>query len=398
MVPDGEDLPELTVPDDAGAHAPGGGTLANLLPGGRYQTVSRLGAGAVGAGLRARATLRGRDVAVKRIRLDAFAEPSQLQEVQQRFLREAQVAARLRHPNIVAVHDIVSTGSTSLIVMELVDGETLQSRLRSRHRLDLPETLRLLGQVASALDHAHANQIVHRDVKPANIMIEPSGQVKVMDFGIAKLETAANLTSTGLIMGTPNYMSPEQARGLKVDGRADLFSLGCVLYECLTGTRPFRADSVSGILVKILTEEPPPLDCRATGLPPEVGAVLGRAMAKEPAARFESGARMIEALHGHAPGPAPVTVSLGASPPPTSPPGVPPASPRRRRGRGLPGAGGPASQWRSPWSWPSPGSSGVGRSPRAGPGRWSWRRASASWDACWGRRRASWSRSRREPL
>ena len=105
-------------------------------------------------------------------------------------------------------------------------------------------------------------------MKPANIMIEPSGQVKVMDFGIAKLETAANLTSTGLIMGTPNYMSPEQARGLKVDGRSDLFSLGCVLYECLTGTRPFQAESVSGILVKILTEEPPPVDFRATGCRP----------------------------------------------------------------------------------------------------------------------------------
>ncbi len=123
-----------------------------------------------------------------------------------------------------------------------------------------------------------------------------------MDFGIAKLETAANLTSTGLIMGTPNYMSPEQARGLKVDGRADLFSLGCVLYECLAGTRPFQAESVSGILVKILTEEPPPLDSRATGLPPEIGTVLSRAMAKDPSARFASGAGMIEALQAHADG------------------------------------------------------------------------------------------------
>ena len=344
MLPDGEeDLPELAVPGTP-AGAPGGETLAGLLPGDRYQTVARLGAGAFGEVFRARDSVLGRDVAVKRIRLDAFAEPVLLEEVKQRFLREAQVAARLRHPNIVTVHDIVSSGSTSLIVMELVEGETLQSRLRTRERLDLPETLRVLEPVASALDHAHANQVVHRDVKPANIMIEPSGQVKVMDFGIAKLETAANLTSTGLIMGTPNYMSPEQARGVKVDGRADLFSLGCVLYECLTGTRPFRAESVSGILVKILTEEPPPPDYRATGLPPELGAVLGRAMAKEPSARYESGARLIEALRLHAPGTASaVTVTLGAPSPPSSSPApggsaavaspAPPAAPGRARRR-----------------------------------------------------------------
>ena len=309
MPPDEEDLPELAVPNAPGVMALTG------LPEGRYQPVARLGAGAFGEVFRAHDALLGRDVAVKRIRLDAFAEPAQLEEVKQRFVREAQVAAKLRHPNIVTVHDIVSTGTTSLIVMELVEGETLQSRLRARGRLDLRETIRLLEQVASALDRAHANQVVHRDVKPANIMIDPSGQVKVMDFGIAKLETAANLTSTGLIMGTPNYMSPEQARGLKVDGRSDLFSLGCVLYECLTGTRPFRAESVSGILVKILTEEPPPVDFRAAGLPAGLGAVLSRAMAKESSARYASGAEMIEALRAQAsdaPGAATLTVHAAA--------------------------------------------------------------------------------------
>ena len=334
MPPQREDLPELTVPDAPGAMTLGG------LPGDRYQKVARLGAGAFGEVFRARDAILGRDVAVKRIRLDAFAEPAQLEEVKQRFVREAQVAARLRHPNIVTVHDIVATGATSLIVMELVEGETLQSKLRARGRLGLPETIRLLGQVASALDLAHANQVVHRDVKPANIMIEPSGQVKVMDFGIAKLETAANLTSTGLIMGTPNYMSPEQARGLKVDGRSDLFSLGCVLYECLTGTRPFQAESVSGILVKILTEEPPPVDFRATGLPPGVGAVLSRAMAKEPSARYASGAEMIEALRADARGAVgPTTSTAHADPPPSASPAprvpgtaaAPPATPGRTR-------------------------------------------------------------------
>jgi eukaryotic-like serine/threonine-protein kinase len=310
-----EDLPELSIPG-----APGTLTLSGL--GGRYEPLARLGSGAFGEVFRARDTLLGREVAVKRIRLEAFAEPAQLEEVKQRFVREAQVAARLHHPNIVTVHDIVTTGSTSLIVMELVEGETLQSRLRARGRLDLAETIRLLEQVASALDRAHAGQVVHRDVKPANIMIEPSGQVKVMDFGIAKLETAANLTSTGLIMGTPNYMSPEQARGLKVDGRADLFSLGCVLYECLTGTRPFQAESVSGILLKILTEEPSPVDFRAAGLPPGVGSVLSRAIAKEPSARYASGAELIEALRAQAAGSAAglATRSVHAPPPPAGAP------------------------------------------------------------------------------
>jgi len=288
-----EDFPELTVTE--AQTAPGNATLARLL-GERYRTVARLGAGAFGEVYRAHDGVLGRDVAIKRIRLEAFAEPTQLEEVKQRFLREARVAAGLRHPNIVTTHDIVSSPATNFIVMELVAGRTLQSVIEERRRLPLEETIRLLGQVAAALDHAHAAGVVHRDIKPANVMVEPSGQVKVMDFGIAKAETGANLTATGLIMGTPNYMSPEQARGGKVDARSDLFSLGCVLYECLTGRRPFDAESVTAILVRILTEEPPPVDFDATGLPRAVGDVLRRAMAKAPESRFGSGAELIAAL------------------------------------------------------------------------------------------------------
>ncbi len=289
---DAGELPELTVPE---APAPGAATLAGLL-GERYRTVARLGAGAFGEVYRAHDGVLGRDVAIKRIRLEAFAEPAQLEEVKQRFRREAQLAARLRHSNIVTTHDIVSSPATSFIVMELVEGRTLQSLLEARGRLPLGEASQLLGQVAAALDHAHAGGVVHRDVKPANVMVEPSGHVKVMDFGIAKAEASGNLTATGLIMGTPNYMSPEQARGGKVDARSDLFSLGCVLYECLTGVKPFQADSVTAILVRILTEDPPPVDFDATGLPRAVGDVLRRAMAKDPAARYASGAEMIAAL------------------------------------------------------------------------------------------------------
>ncbi|MGE5126385.1 MAG: serine/threonine-protein kinase [Betaproteobacteria bacterium] len=312
---DAGELPELTVPE---APAPGAATLAGLL-GERYRTVARLGAGAFGEVYRAHDGVLGRDVAIKRIRLEAFAEPAQLEEVKQRFLREAQLAARLRHSNIVTTHDIVSSPATSFIVMELVEGRTLQSLLEARGRLPLEEASRLLGQVAAALDHAHASGIVHRDVKPANVMVEPSGHVKVMDFGIAKAEAGGNLTATGLIMGTPNYMSPEQARGGKVDARSDLFSLGCVLYECLTGVKPFQADSVTAILVRILTEDPPPVDFEATRLPRAVGDVLRRAMAKDPAARYASGAEMIAALSaagGLGPAaPAPPWPRLAAAPP-----------------------------------------------------------------------------------
>jgi tRNA A-37 threonylcarbamoyl transferase component Bud32 len=294
--PDEEDLPELTVPDE-----PRGERDVPVLEGlaeGRYQAVGRLGAGAFGEVLRVRDRLLGRDVAVKRIRLEAFVEPAHLDEVKKRFVREARVAARLRHRNIVTVHDIVSSPGTSLIVMELVDGRTLQSVLQERGRLGLEDAIRILQQVAAALDHAHASGVVHRDVKPANIMIDRSGSVKVMDFGIAKIDEGANLTSTGSIVGTPNYMAPEQARGEAVGARSDLFSLGCVLYECLTGTPPFQSPSVSAILVKILTEDPPAVDLDAIGLPRRLEPVLRRATAKDPDARYPSGAAMIEALRG----------------------------------------------------------------------------------------------------
>lgn len=247
------DDPSLLILDEVVSEPHDSASLAALL-GDRYTPVARLGEGTFGEVFRARDGVLGREVAVKRVRLEAFSAPGQVEEVKARFLREAQVAAQLRHPNIVTTYDIVSTPRSSFIVMELVEGRDLQSLLRERGRLGLNEALDILGQVAAALDHAHANGVVHRDIKPANIMIQPSGQVKVMDFGIAKVEQGGNLTSTGLIMGTPNYMSPEQAKGLKVDARADVFSLGCVLYECVSGTKPFHADTVTAILLKVVVE------------------------------------------------------------------------------------------------------------------------------------------------
>ncbi len=307
-------------------------SLLKEILGERYEVVAKLGAGAFGEVYRARDTVLGREVAIKRIRLDVFAEPSELEEVRKRFLREAQVASQLRHPNVVITHDIVSAPAMSFIVMELVTGQTLAKLLQVKPRLHLAETLEVLSQVAAALDYAHQNKVVHRDVKPANIMIEPSGQVKVMDFGIAKLDSGGALTATGNIVGTPNYMSPEQARGEKVDGRSDLFALGCILYECLSGEKAFKGDSITAILLKVLSEEPKPVDFAGLGLPPALGSVLKRALAKSASARFASGAELMGALGALVGAPA-VPLTKGGIPPaprPVEPPPIPPTVRRER--------------------------------------------------------------------
>ena len=313
-----DELPSLSL-DDVVSEPFDDGSLAQLL-GDRYTPLSRLGEGTFGEVVRARDSVLGREIAVKRIRLEAFGAPAQLEEVKTRFLREAQVAAQLHHPNIVTTHDIITKAGSSCIVMELVVGQDLQSLLEERGRLRLDETLDILGQVAAALDHAHDNGVIHRDIKPANIMIESAGRVKVMDFGIAKMEQGGSRTSTGLIMGTPSYMSPEQARGAKIDRRADVFSLGCVLYECLSGTKAFHDESLTAILLKVVAEPPPPIDFEALGLPRALDGVLKRAIAKEASLRFASAGELMEAARQAARG-------VEAPPRPVSPTGTLVASP-----------------------------------------------------------------------
>ena len=313
-----DELPSLSL-DDVVSEPFDADSFAQLL-GDRYTPLSRLGEGTFGEVIRARDSVLGREIAVKRVRLEAFSAPGQLEEVKTRFLREAQVAAQLQHPNIVTTHDIISTPQGSCIVMELVEGQDLQSLLQERGRLGLDETLDILGQVAAALDHAHGSGVVHRDIKPANIMIEPSGQVKVMDFGIAKVEQGGTRTSTGLIMGTPDYMSPEQAKGSKIDARADIFSLGCVLYECMSGTKPFHDDSLTAILLKVVIEPAPPIDFEALGLPRALDGVLRKAMAKESGQRFASPGELMEAARQAARG-------VEVAPPPVSPTGTLVATP-----------------------------------------------------------------------
>ena len=208
----------------------------------RYDILGKLGAGAIAEVYEAHDTALDRTVAIKVFTLETLAYPDNMDNLKERFIREAQVAAQLHHPNIVTTYDIVSTEEVNVLVMELVKGVTLQSVMASK-RLSLSEVVQILSQVASALDYAHEQKVVHRDVKPANILVASSGQAKVADFGIAKAENSTDLTAAGGVLGTPDYMSPEQAQGKELDGRTDLFSLACIVYECLAGEKPFQGNT-----------------------------------------------------------------------------------------------------------------------------------------------------------
>lgn len=269
--------------------------------GDRYELVERLGSGAYGVVYHALDTMLDRDVAIKQVRLDKFQNTDQAEQMKRRAQREAKMAAKLRHPNIVAIHDIVHSDNSTLIIMEFVDGDNLEIKLQQRQHLSLEETLALVAQTAGALDHAHAQGVVHRDIKPANLMIDGNGQVKITDFGIAKsqggTEMTSNITATGTVLGTPYYMSPEQARGeALLDGRSDLFSLGCVAYECLAGRRPFLGKSVVEVLLQIVNGEPGEIDYDALLLNPDLETVLSRALSKRAATRYPSAGELVEAL------------------------------------------------------------------------------------------------------
>jgi tRNA A-37 threonylcarbamoyl transferase component Bud32/tetratricopeptide (TPR) repeat protein len=266
------------------------------MPGGRYEIVARLGTGAFGSVYQAQDTFLNRPVAVKSIRLDTSLDPEHRKALNKRFIREAQVAAQLHHPNIVTIHDILFTPETGFIVMEFIEGRTLQSMLKAE-RLPLAKTIAIAAQVASALQYAHEHKIIHRDVKPANIMITPSFEARITDFGIAKSDGATHLTMSGSLVGTPDYMSPEQAKGEEVDSRSDIFSLGCVLFECAAGEKPFKGGSLTGVLLSIVNSDPFQSKAwKSLNLPPALEAVAKRALAKQPDQRYASAAELSNAL------------------------------------------------------------------------------------------------------
>jgi len=261
---------------------------------GRYEIDAELGRGAMGVVYRARDPRIDRTVAIKTVSLLGL-EPHAEQEYRERFVVEARAAGRLSHPRIVTIHDVAEDPFTltPYIVMEYVSGRSLEEVLRTENgALPLDTALQVTQELAEALDYAHAKGIVHRDVKPSNIIVAADGHPKITDFGIAKLN-ALDFPQTGLTLGTPAYMSPEQLRGDPVDGRSDLFSLGIILYQLLTGHRPFQGNSTHTISFNVLNRDPVPAPALNSELRPELGHVITRAMAKDPAQRYQTGKEMV---------------------------------------------------------------------------------------------------------
>jgi serine/threonine protein kinase len=266
---------------------------------GRYEVVSELGKGAMGIVYLAKDPVIGRMVAIKTIRASQGSDDDEdTLEFRERFVREAQTAGILSHPNIVTIHDIGEDPETqvSFIAMEYIEGKNLKQLLGEKTKFPYDQVSEIVAEVAEALDYAHRKGIIHRDVKPANIIITTDGKVKITDFGIAKI-ASSNLTTTGQFLGTPNYMSPEQVSGSPVDGRTDLFSLGVVLYELLTGRKPFQGDNLTAISYKIVHEDfTPPADL-SPDIPVDFNDVVARAMAKDPWNRFQRGKDMALELY-----------------------------------------------------------------------------------------------------
>ena len=255
---------------------------------GRYRITGRLGAGGMGVVYLAEDTVLGRRVALKTVRLLEGADPNSKQDLTERFLREARIVAQMEHPGIVAVFDFGHEGETAYLVLEYVAGSNLANRMEQPPKLDRAGCTRVLIEAASALDYAHKRGVVHRDVKPANLLLTEDGRVKVADFGIAKLSGSTTMTATGMLMGTVEYMSPEQIRGETVDGRSDQYSLAVVAYQLVTGKRPFQADSTITLAHMIVYEEPTPASAANQSAPVtlSVDRVLARALHKQPAARY----------------------------------------------------------------------------------------------------------------
>lgn len=262
---------------------------------GRYEITGELGRGAMGVVYKALDPTIGRTVALKTMRLDGHGMESG--ELVRRFQNEARAAGLLSHPNIVTIYDAGEVDGIFYIAMEYIEGTTLDHVLAERQILDADEIVRISREICKGLDYAHAHGIIHRDVKPANIMLTAAGSVKIMDFGIAK--AGGSMTSTGQVLGTPNYMSPEQVRGKPLDGRTDLFSFGVVLYEMVTGEKPFVGQNVTTIIYKIVNENPiAPRDLDGT-VHPGLNAVVMKALSKSSEERYQSGADLVRDLENY---------------------------------------------------------------------------------------------------
>src|SRR6201984_1430366 len=273
--------------------------METMIKAGRYEILGELGRGAMGVVYRATDPVIGRTVAVKTIRLSEEGTGMSRPELLSRFQTEARAAGLLTHPNIVVVFDAGEEDGLYYITMELVEGRSLQSHLDGGQSFPLPRILRIMEQACNALQFAHENNIVHRDIKPANIMLTGDDTVKVTDFGTAKILQFGTVQQAAHVMGTPSYMSPEQVKGRAVDGRSDIFSLGVMLYEMVTGEKPFPGQNITTVIYKIVNEEPvPPKQVNPT-VHPGISAVVMRALAKDPDTRYQSCREMLEDLRNY---------------------------------------------------------------------------------------------------
>ena len=262
---------------------------------GRYRILDELGRGATGVVYRAQDPAIGRIIAIKTIRLSDFTDPAERERLRERLFREAQSAGMLSHPNIVTIYDIAEENGLAYIFMECVDGPPLEKVLNSPEPIRSENALSILRQTAIALDYAHQKGIVHRDIKPANILIHERTQAKITDFGVAKI-MSQQMTQSGVMMGTPNYMSPEQVQGHAVDGRADQFSLAVIAYEMLTGEKPFLADQLPALLFRIVREDPVPPQRLNPTIGPQVEMAFKKALAKSANDRYGTCLQFVDAL------------------------------------------------------------------------------------------------------
>lgn len=263
---------------------------------GRYRIDRAIGRGSMGAVFLGLDPMLGRQVAIKTMALGQEFDGAELEEAKQRFFREAETAGRLQHRDIVTIYDVGEEQELAFIAMEFLKGHDLQRHTQPANLLPLPVVLRVGVRVAEALAYAHSQGVIHRDVKPANVMLHlPSGAVKVTDFGIARV-TDASRTRTGMVLGTPSFMSPEHLAGQRVDGRTDLYSLGVMLFQLLCGQLPFQADSMAKLMYQIANDPAPDLRTLRPDLPEALALVVARALEKSPALRHADGAQLAAEL------------------------------------------------------------------------------------------------------
>src|SRR5262245_39358502 len=264
---------------------------------GRYQIQASIGYGAMGAVYKAFDPLIKRTLAIKTIRLDIPRQSPQYKSFIERFYHEARISGTLSHPNIVTLFDIGEEGGVPYLAMEFVEGETISSLIEKGVRFHPEKVISLVSQIASALDYAHSKGVIHRDIKPSNVILFDGDRVKVTDFGIAKL-VDAEMTQGGTLLGTPSYMSPEQAMGEKLDGRSDIFSLGVCAFEMLSGEQPFPGNNVTSILYKLVHVDPvEPASLEMNGLVPQKWhEVFNRVLAKKPDDRYQTATEFVQDL------------------------------------------------------------------------------------------------------